>query len=444
MQFQGVLMYYLCMLRVSIADMISLNVRTKGLKSPELPTALYQVMPETAMALMATIPCGAFAVSIPGENGLGRGYPILKAAPPSADGFVVVYRRTLNGRYEAATVQYRGREFEIEEFISFAHRWVERNTGIPKAIPGRYAYFAPACEEWGVILRDSGYLAWDASEMPPEITPCLRARRQSPESSGIIARIPVYAGEKRQSEEVLPVFSRAEVEFDLDPSPQSEWISFAEYQGIRADRARLPDSIVPDFHEWLKLIAEESGFKCWVFLPGMLFGDHIEWWGDGCRRRTEHEGLDFATGMLPNGEICRIPEGVPARALVDGDVAAVLDDFIGQTVVVRHSTLSRPNGDIFHTLLSHIQPQVRQLNTVAKGQIIGRVGKSPKTGAPAHLHLSGAWIPRRLAAHEICMDHMHPAFELVALANFNDHLQDNPRVHFWRYPKMVPALLDRP
>ena len=101
MPFHGVLMYYLCMLRVSIADMISLNVRTKKLKNSELPTALYQGMPEMAMALMATIPCGPFAVSIPGENGLRRGYSILNAAPPSADGFVVVYRRTLNGRYEA-------------------------------------------------------------------------------------------------------------------------------------------------------------------------------------------------------------------------------------------------------------------------------------------------------------------------------------------------------
>ena len=349
------------------------------------------------MALMATIPCGTFAVSIPGENGLRRGYPILKAAPPSADGFVVVYRRTLNGRYEAATVQYQGREFEIEEFIAFAHRWVERNTGIPKAISGRYAYFAPAREEWGVILRDSGYLAWDASEMPPEITPCLRARRQSPESSGIIARIPVYAGEKRQSEEVLPVFSRAEVALDLNPGPQSDWISFAEYQRIRTDRARLPDSIVPDFHEWLRLLTEESGFKCWIFLPGMLFGNRIEWWGDGCRRRTEHEGLDFATGILHNGEICSIPEGVPARALADGEVAAVLDDFIGKTVVVRHSTIGRPNGDIFHTLLSHIQPQVRRQDAVAKGQMIGKVGKSAKAGAPAHLHLT-----RRLDPKDSC------------------------------------------
>ena len=419
MQFQGVLMYYLCMLRVSIADMILLNVRTKGLKNPELPTSLYQGMPEMAMALIATIPGGTFAVSIPGENGSRRGYPILKAAPPSADGIVVVYRRALNGRYEAATARYQGREFEIEEFIAFAHQWVERNTGIPKAIPGRYAYFAPAREEWGVILRDSGYLAWDTSEMPPEITPGLRARRQSPESSGIIARIPVYAGEKRQSEEVLPVFSRAEVELDLNPGPQSDWISFAEYQRIRADRARLPDSIVPDFHEWLRLLTEESGFKSWIFLPGMLFGDRIEWWGDGCRRRTEHEGLDFATGILPNGEICGIPEGVPARALADGEVAAVLDDFIGKTVVVRHSTISRPNGDIFHTLLSHIQPQVRRQDAVAKGRIIGKVVKSAKAGAPAHLHLSGAWIPRTLAAHEIRMDHIHPAFEPVALANFN-------------------------
>jgi hypothetical protein len=426
MQFQGVLMYYLCMLRISITDMISLNVRTKGLKNSELPTALYQGMPERAMALIATIPCGTFAVSIPGENGLERGHPILKEAPPSGDGFVVVYRRTLNGRYEATAVQYQGREFEMEEFIAFANRWVERNTGIPKAISGRYAYFAPMREEWGVILRDSGYLAWDASEMPPEITPGLRARRQSPGSSGIIARIPVYAGGKRQSEEVLPVFSRAEVALELNPGPQGDWISFVEYQRIRADRARLPDSIVPDFHQWLRLFTEECGFKCWIFLPGMLFGTHIEWWGDGCRRRTEHEGLDFATGILHNGEVCSIQEGVPARALADGEVVAVLDDFIGKTVVVRHATISRPNGDIFHTLLSHIQPQVRQLNTVAKGQIIGKVGKAAKAGAPAHLHLTGAWIPRTLAAHEIRMDHMHPAFEPVSLANFNDYIQE-----FW-------------
>jgi len=63
-------MYYPCMLRVSIADMILLNVRTKGLKHSELPTALYQGMPEMAMTLIATIPSGTFAVSIPGENGV--------------------------------------------------------------------------------------------------------------------------------------------------------------------------------------------------------------------------------------------------------------------------------------------------------------------------------------------------------------------------------------
>ena len=378
------------------------------------------------MALVATIPCGTFAVSIPGKSGLRRGYPILKAAPPSGDGFVVVYRRKLNGRYEAATVQYQGRELEIAEFISVARQWMERNTGLPKAIPGRYAYFAPAREEWGVILRDSGYLAWDASDMPSNCAPELRARRQSPESSGIIARIPVYAGEKRQCKEVLPVFGRVEVAIDLNRGLQNDWISFAAYQRIRVDRERPPDSIVPDFHEWLRLLTEESGFKCWFFRPGMLFGNRIEWWGDGCRRRTEHEGLDFATGILHNGEICSIPEGVPARALADGEVAAVLDDFIGKTVVVRHSNIRRPTGDIFYTLLSHIQPQVEPLDAVAKGQIIGRVGKSAKAGAPAHLHLTGAWIPRTLAAHEIRMDHIHPAFEPVALTNFNDYLQDNP------------------
>ncbi len=184
--------------------------------------------------------------------------------------------------------------------------------------------------------------------------------------------------------------------------------------------------MLPDFHEWLRLLTEESGFKCWVFRPGMLFGDGREWWGDKSRRRTVHEGLDFATGLLPGGTISNVPEGIRVRSLAAGEVVAILDDFVGKTVVIRHPVVCRFEGEVFHTLLSHIQPQVGRLDHVSKGQTVGAIGKSTNTSAPPHLHLTGAWIPKILAAGEIQMSYFHPAFEPVALVNLKDQLQASP------------------
>jgi hypothetical protein len=258
--------------------------------------------------------------------------------------------------------------------------------------------------------------------MPSGVTPELRASLQAQNGSGILTRIPVYTGDKQHGEEVLPVFARAEVMLDSKSGLKGGWISFSEYQQVRADRARLPDAILPDFHEWLRLLTEESGFKCWIFRPGMLFGDPMEWWGDGCRRRTEHEGLDFAVGLLPGGGICNIQEGILIRSLAEGEVVAVLDDFIGKTVVVRHAAFCRSDGYVFHSLLSHIQPQVSRLDLVSRNQIVGTVGKSTNTGAPSHLHLTGAWIPETLVADGIRMDHIHPGFAPVVLVDFKEYL----------------------
>ena len=298
--------------------------------------------------------------------------------------------------------------------------------GMLKAIPGRYGYFAPEREEWGVILRDSGYAAWDPSWMYAEAGPELSVKRHAPGGSGILARIPVFAGDRWQREELLPVFARAEVLVDSSSGLQSHWISFDEYQRMRAQRGRLPDSFLPDFQEWLRRLTEDSGFQCWLFRPGMLFGDREEWWSEGCRRRTEHEGVDFAAGVLPGGGIRNIPEGVPVRSPAEGEVVAVLDDFIAKTVVVRHPAISRASGCTLHTLLSHIQPRVGRQDPVARGQVLGTVGKSTMASAPCHLHLTGAWIPDTLSADEIRMELIHPAFEPVSLINFKNQLQGNP------------------
>jgi hypothetical protein len=409
-------------LRISIADMIALRVRTRRDKSMARPERLHQRLPMRAMSLMATVPFGNFAVSIPHRSEAGIGYPILESPDTAEDGIIIVYARRANGCYEAVNILFQSRAYEAAEFYEVARRWVKTHEGSLKTIPGRYAYFVPTPKIWGVILKDNGYIAWDPSIMPSEISPELLQSRA--DNGHIIARVPMYSGDKRTCGDALPVFQQVELTLDPCPTPQSAWTAFVEHRRARTIRARPPDCIVPDFREWLQRLAAECGFDRWIFRPGMAFGDRMEWWGDGNQRRTEHEGLDFAQGLSPDAGIREIPEGAPARAITDGEIVALLDDFLGKTVVVRHARIVDRNGDVFHTLYSHIRPAVLSLGPVAKGGILGCVAKSNAAGAPAHLHVTGAWIPQSIPSKEIRMDHIDPAFVPVVLIDFNELLPE--------------------
>jgi murein DD-endopeptidase MepM/ murein hydrolase activator NlpD len=414
-------------LRISTVDMMRLRVRTRGTGNAVLPDFLYQGMPTSAMALMATIPRGAFAVSIPHQNGLGDGYRILKSPPP-ADGFVIVYARQANGRYEATGVRFGSETFEIAEFGKIARQWVEEHEGGPIAIPGRYAYFAPTVDLWGAVMRDNGYIAADFIKLPSDRIPELGGVHDGIPGAGIIARTPVQAGTKQPPGAALPVFTRVELTLDARPGPQSIWISFMDYQKTRILRSRPPASVIPQFVEWMALLTAECGFTHWLFRRGMFFGARNEWWGDRVRRRTEHEGLDFVEGNKPGTGIRNIPEGAPARAIADGEVVAVLKDFLGKTVVMRHSAISDETGSVFYTLLSHIRPAAKLKASVVRGQLIGEVAESRNADVPAHLHLSGAWIPQTIRPSEISLNHINPAFTPVVLINFNELVQGSPLV----------------
>lgn len=418
----------LCTLRISISDMVSLKVRNKELRDPAPPDLLYQVLPEKAMPLMATLPCGDFAVSIPGVSRGAYGYPILKSAPFPAKGFVIVYKRSPGGRYEADQVQHAGAMYALADFIPVAKLWVNQNCGRLKAIPGCHAYVAPSREEWGVFLRDNGYAALDPSAMPPDMNPEILAGLRTPHSSGILARVPVFTGEKILSGEPAPVF--AQVEVMADPDSPNVWSRFDEYKKERMRRSQLPDAILPVFGEWLSQLTEESGFDYWIVRPGMLFGDCAEWWHDGCRRLTEHEGIDFAEGFRLGKGTCAIADGVPARSVAEGEIVAVFDDFIGKTVVVRHRAITRAGQEVFHTFLSHIRPEPALSQYVTKGQIVGRVGKSTNTTAPMHLHLTGVWIPGSLPQGDIGLHWIHPGCSRASLANFNPVLRMSPLCRF--------------
>jgi hypothetical protein len=427
---EGILKAARSILRISIADMMALHIRTQGAKSIARPKRLFQSLPMKAMALMATIPFGSGAVSIPHQSGPGGGYPILESPAPAVDGITIVYARQPNGRYEATNVLFQGQTYSMAGFHEVACQWVQTREGTLMAAPDRYAYFAPARELWGVILRDNGYIALDPSTLPSEITPEILGIRLN--DAHMIARIHVCIGDRQEPGDALPVFQQVELTLDPHPTPQSIWSSFVDYQRERAILAQPPACLIPDFLKWLQHLTAESGFERWVFRPGMLFGDRMEWWGDGNRRRTEHEGLDFVEGLSSGAGIRNIPEGTPVRAIADGEIAAFLDDFLGKTVVVRHSSIVDRNGDIFHTLYSHIKPATGQVGPVATGGLLGHVGKSTAAGAPAHLHLSGAWIPQSILPNQIGMNHIDPTFVPVVLINFNELLTAPPEARPFR------------
>jgi hypothetical protein len=277
-----------------------------------------------------------------------------------------------------------------------------------------YAYFAPSRALWGVILNDGGYTALDPAKMSKEMSSELAEKWKDPSSSGIIARIPAQP-------EQQPTFTRVEITFDpLNADPH--WISFVEHQRIRAMRSRPPQEIIADFRDWLGHLSVESGITTWAFRKGMFFGDHIEWWGTKDQRRTEHEGLDFLEGTDNELKDKNIPEGTPVRSIADGEIVAQMDDFLGKSLIVCHPKINDDHG-CFCTVYSHIVPCDNAIRPVKKDEIIGRIGKSENQRIAAHLHLSGAWMPKYLDPKELTIDQINQAYAPIVLINFNSLLR---------------------
>ncbi|MBN2339646.1 MAG: M23 family metallopeptidase [Acidobacteria bacterium] len=405
-------------LRISSSDMVALKVRAGGRPGAQVPPRLYQMLPPQGLGLLATLPAGAAAVSIPA----GRGYPILEAPESASDGGMIVYVRKPNRRYEAESVRFEGRMFDLGGFVDFARRRLEETEGAPVPVSGRYVRFQPSRGEWDGILRDGGYAALDGTEAA--------VRRAGMESdpggaSGIELRVPVWRGSRPGARETLPVFSRVEVREAADGAADGAWVGFDAWRCARASRARLPETLVPRFVRWIGALAAEAGVRSWHFRRGMLFGDRVEWWGEGSRRRTAHEGIDFVEGDTGSG-LRPIPEGLPVRSPAEGEAVAFLDDFLGKTVLVRHAETVREDRDVFHTLLSHLQAGEGRPGRVGEGDVIGRVGRSKGTGAPAHLHLAGAWIPRTLDPGRITIEDIHPGFAPIVLVDLDPLVRRHP------------------
>lgn len=148
-------------------------------------------------------------------------------------------------------------------------------------------------------------------------------------------------------------------------------------------------------------LGQRTGFRQFLFFPGMLFASSQKWWADGGLRTGFHEGVDLCFYEGAAGQSFRLDEATRVPAAFDGCVAAVIDDFLGRTVIAEHSLPPWP-GKIF-ILYAHISPDENlcQGQRLAAGQTFGTIAPPAQNGVlPPHLHLS-AMLPEKIPSLEI-------------------------------------------
>lgn len=140
----------------------------------------------------------------------------------------------------------------------------------------------------------------------------------------------------------------------------------------------------------------------WVVPPGMEFGACLAWWRPGTERPTSHAGLDFASYRDCQGDDHPLLAGARIPALYPGQVAAVFQDFLGSTVLLRHPFQDQ-RGWRFCTIYGHLLPAPGSKCGVrlAAGDLVGTVAGSVEARVAAHLHLSVAWLAPALVGTDL-------------------------------------------
>ncbi len=136
---------------------------------------------------------------------------------------------------------------------------------------------------------------------------------------------------------------------------------------------------------------DRLGVKRWLFYPGMLFGSRQTWWGAGRSRPFTHEGVDLCFFEAADGRRYRLDPAVCVPASENGTVVAMVDDFIGKTIVCTH-TGDWGAGAPVYILYAHVVPAdgLTPGAALRKGEPLAHIAPADpgKTPLPPHLHLS--------------------------------------------------------
>jgi murein DD-endopeptidase MepM/ murein hydrolase activator NlpD len=140
---------------------------------------------------------------------------------------------------------------------------------------------------------------------------------------------------------------------------------------------------------------DKQGFIAWFFYSGMEFGAWDTWWGEKSKRDRPHEGIDLCYYHGAADTIFHIDDKAKIPAMYDGTVVKIMGDFLGKTIIIKHSFPETGRGT-FLTMYGHTAP-VEGLKTgqsAKAGDIIATLAASlgSKTPLP-HLHMTLAWNP---------------------------------------------------
>ncbi|MDX2497908.1 MAG: M23 family metallopeptidase, partial [Desulfobacterales bacterium] len=145
---------------------------------------------------------------------------------------------------------------------------------------------------------------------------------------------------------------------------------------------------------------DEGGFKGWVFCPGMLFNSTDKWWGDQGKRDALHEGLDLCLYKDRDDTILRLGEKTKVPVIYDGIVVGIIDDFLGESVIIEH-LISDGRNNRLCTIYGHTIPKDNLYvgKVVKQGDVIATLADSStfKIKIFPHLHISLGWTSKEIS-----------------------------------------------
>ena len=135
----------------------------------------------------------------------------------------------------------------------------------------------------------------------------------------------------------------------------------------------------------------------------MGFQDTGLWWGEGKKRFTPHEGVDFVRYRDRSGKVRNLVGALAVPTIFPGELARIHRAFLAWSLYIRHPQFVQP-GRVLYTVYGHLQPgkKICVGLRVAAGEVVGCLEKYRQNNiVPLHVHLTIAWILEDVAPEQL-------------------------------------------
>jgi hypothetical protein len=150
----------------------------------------------------------------------------------------------------------------------------------------------------------------------------------------------------------------------------------------------------------------------------MKFAERVAWWRDSAERTGAHEGLDICRYWTGDGGRLSLGAGARVPAICQGEVVAIVDDFLGRSVFVAHGVRDG-DGRRLHTVYGHVDPRPGLVpgSLIADEDLVGTIADPAAHGGriPPHLHITVALVAREGGREPLGWDALHDRERVLLL-----------------------------